>query len=371
MSLAEYGERIRENDRVILYISFRQIYPLLVTKEKCTKSGQSVEHVFQTSYGALRVADLIGQRFGTKVKLTRGYAYVLHPTPELWSKALPHRTQILYATDIATILLQLEIRPGSVVIESGTGSGSLSHSFIRSLWPSGHLHTFDYHESRVQAAKQEFQENQVGSAVTVRHRDVCAQGFDLVDTADAVFLDLPHPWEAVPHAVTALKATGGRLCSFSPCMEQVQKTCEALRKCGFQEVATLECLLREFQVRKISMLEFDPTRVSKIEPETGVKRKLESENEPSDPKPNSTSTQNGVSKESIPGRSFVTGVPLLNMPGHTGYLTFATWPTQTKRETKPVTDHDENKPVTGNDAENEPVTENDAEKKPVTDNDAV
>jgi tRNA A58 N-methylase Trm61 len=37
------------------------------------------------------------------------------------------RTQILYGTDIALILLELELRPGSVCIESGTGSGSLSH----------------------------------------------------------------------------------------------------------------------------------------------------------------------------------------------------------------------------------------------------
>lgn len=48
----------------------------------------------------MRVKDLIGKRFGTKVRLSRGYAYALHPTPELWTKTLPHRTQILYATDI-------------------------------------------------------------------------------------------------------------------------------------------------------------------------------------------------------------------------------------------------------------------------------
>ncbi len=38
---------------------------------------------------------------------------------ELWTLALPHRTQILYMADISLILLELDIKPGSIVIEAG------------------------------------------------------------------------------------------------------------------------------------------------------------------------------------------------------------------------------------------------------------
>ena len=35
----------------------------------------------------------------------------------------------------------------------GTGSGSISHAFIRSIMPSGHLYTFDFHKERAEQAR--------------------------------------------------------------------------------------------------------------------------------------------------------------------------------------------------------------------------
>ena len=120
------------------------------------------------------------------------------------------------------VTLQLELKPGSVVVESGTGSGSLTHSLIRTVGPQGHVYTFDFHAERVERARTEFADHGLSEIVTCQQADVCAQGFGMRDKADAVFLDLPHPWEVIQHAKDALKQSGGRLCSFSPCIEQVQ-----------------------------------------------------------------------------------------------------------------------------------------------------
>lgn len=108
------------------------------------------------------------------------------------------------------ILFQLESRPGSIIIESGTGSGSLSHSFARAVKPYGHLHTFDFHEQRCELARDEFKLHGIDDNITVYHRDVCSDGFTdaLNGSIDAVFLDLPAPNLAVPHAVKAFKSSG-------------------------------------------------------------------------------------------------------------------------------------------------------------------
>ncbi|KAL0276335.1 UNVERIFIED_CONTAM: hypothetical protein PYX00_003925 [Menopon gallinae] len=251
MSFRQYKAVISEGDTVILYININSMYAIEVESYRKNKNDQLVENIFQTTYGALKVTSLVGKKYGTKVQLSRGWAYVLHPTPELWTLTLPHRTQIIYSLDSSVIVHELELRPGHVVIESGTGSGSLSHSLIRTIQPSGHLYTFDFHSERVLVAKKEFENHDIGEFVTVQQRDVCKDGFgdDLVGRADAVFLDLPHPWEALTHVPKVFKDTGGRFCSFSPCIEQVQKTCEALKALGFAETRTIECLQREYQVQ--------------------------------------------------------------------------------------------------------------------------
>ncbi|XP_050296516.1 tRNA (adenine(58)-N(1))-methyltransferase catalytic subunit TRMT61A [Anthonomus grandis grandis] len=302
MSFNGYKDTINEGDSVVLYLTISQIYTVKAQARVLNKKGSEVENIFQTPYGALKCGELIGKAFGSKISLSKGWGYILQPTPELWSITLPHRTQIIYTPDISMIIMQLEVCPGSRVIESGTGSGSLSHAFIRAVKPHGHLYTFDFHEVRCKTAEKEFDEHGLGNYVTVAHRDVCATGFgdNLDNSADAVFLDLPHPWIAIPHALKSLKESGGRICSFSPCIEQVQKTCLELSKLGFQEIQTLEILQTQYnvQTRHIPIIDLEFVKTAKSESSTEKKEKE-------------------VHKS-------LTSLPPAQQPGHTGFLTFAT-----------------------------------------------
>jgi predicted O-methyltransferase YrrM len=90
------------------------------------------------------------------------------------------------------------------VVESGTGSGSLSTSITRAILPDGHLFTYEFNQVRSEKAREDFKRLGFGNAVTVTHRDVLSNGFILKDesnditlvgegSVDAVFLDLPRP----------------------------------------------------------------------------------------------------------------------------------------------------------------------------------
>lgn len=223
-----------------------------VFNKELQKIFEPIINIINFSFGALKVKSLIGKEYGSKIELTKGWAYVLQQNPELWTQTLPHRTQIIYTPDISMILFQLEVKPGSVVIEAGTGSGSLSHYFMRAVKPNGKLNTFDFHEARANQARVEFKAHGYGEdIVIVKHRDVCAEGFgdELNGLADAVFLDLPAPYLGIEFAVKALKASGGRFCSFSPCIEQTSAVCENLEKFGFIEIQSMEVLQAESIVK--------------------------------------------------------------------------------------------------------------------------
>ncbi|QHO24702.1 hypothetical protein HN51_048224 [Arachis hypogaea] len=142
---------------------------------------------------------------------------------------LSHRTQILYIADISFVIMYLEVVPGCLVLESGTRSGSLTTSLARAVAPTGHVHTFDFHEQRAASARDDFERTGLSSLISVRVRDIQGEGFpnEFAGLADAVFLDLPQPWLAIPSAEKMLKQYG-TLCSFSPCVEQVQRSCETL-----------------------------------------------------------------------------------------------------------------------------------------------
>lgn len=328
MSFINYKDHVEDGDTIIAFMG--KMIPVHVSKQD----------ILQTKHGAFPHSSLIGKQFGTKVysKNKKGWIYILHPTPELWTTTLPHRTQILYSTDISMVLLQLNLKPGAIVVESGTGSGSMSHAIIRTIAPSGHLYTFEFHDARAKMARTEFSKHGLADLVTVENKNVIKDGFLLDHVADAVFLDLPSPWDAIKTSKDALKVGGGNLCSFSPCIEQVQQTCNELQIQGFKDIRTMECLLRTYNVKTWTFPEpnFGDSEMLNDEKCNTEQLPRKRAREDDDDGPTAEEGKKQEEKLSLTPNTMkrtcdanpektkmLTTRATKKMPGHTGYLTFA------------------------------------------------
>ena len=339
---------IKENDLVIVHVGFGDQKAVRVNASSSSSNKKKKKNagVLHTSYGSFsHKRDILDRnvRFGEKAFCSGAkqagqskppFVWCLSPTCELWTNVLAHRTQILYVYDISLVCAWLDLKPGKVVLESGTGSASLTHSLVRAVSNNscdnddrkGHVFTFEFNESRANAARDEIDENGLREFCTVTHRDIEMNGFpknlEISKIADAVFLDLPGPYKCVESSAKCLKKDGV-LCSFSPCVEQVQRTCAEMQRFGFVDIKTVEMLGREFDVNErrffTDIEEASTGKFSRVVSERDTKRVREETK-----KAKKTLNNKGEEEESIDLVSLrVSAAPRFQGQTHTGYLTFA------------------------------------------------
>jgi tRNA (adenine57-N1/adenine58-N1)-methyltransferase len=203
---------------------------------------------FHTHKGYLKLDELIGKEYGEPIKSSMGiYFTTLKPSLSDYIMKSSRNTQIVYPKDASLIVMFSSIGPGSRVIESGTGTGSLTTAIAHYVGPTGKVYTYELRPEFQKNAAKNLQRSKLIDHVEMKSADVTL-GYEERDV-DAVILDLAVPWLVVPHAYTALKPSGV-LVSFSPTIDQVVKTTEALLENGFVFIETIECLMRTMQVER-------------------------------------------------------------------------------------------------------------------------
>lgn len=269
------GSIARANSLAVLHLKRDSLVPVTLSERDHSNEGYAEGKVTNTRFGSFPHSTLIGVPWGTQVRASAvdtgsrgrkglggstkkslkrklaedgvaegeegslspkaavsaasGFIHLLPPTPESWTSSLPHRTQVVYTPDYSYILNRLRVRPGSVIIEAGAGSGSFTHAAVRAVFAgcpreddsrpekrrkkSGKVWSYEFHAQRAGVLNDELTEHGLGGIVQLVHRDVCQDGFLLAPEkqlsedemhteeriateprAGAVFLDLPAPW---------------------------------------------------------------------------------------------------------------------------------------------------------------------------------
>jgi tRNA (adenine57-N1/adenine58-N1)-methyltransferase catalytic subunit len=237
MSHLSNGERIHLVDK-----KGRQYALTLKAGETYQLSGHKIAH-----------DELIGKPDGSLVTLSGGKAMLaLRPTFGEYVLKMPRGAQVLYPKDLALIPMWADVYPGARVFEAGTGSGALTMALLRAVGPRGLVVTYEAREDFARTAMTNIERylGPVPNLIPLRRN--AYEGIDLLEDGvpfDRLVLDLPEPWQVVPHAARVLRS-GGVYLSFVPTVPQVQQTVEALERAAvFGMMETFETLLRTWSIQ--------------------------------------------------------------------------------------------------------------------------
>lgn len=219
---------------------------------------------FHSHAGFVPHAQVIGAPEGTTVESTKGAKYVvMRPTLEDFVLEMPRGAQVIYPKDLAPIAMLADIGPGMLVFESGVGSGALSMTILRL---GAHIVGYELREDFAQRARKNvasFLGDEALGRYHVELRDSYA-GISLPTVAtsgsaistgndparfDRAVLDLPEPWQVVPHLPSVMHA-GGVVVAYTPSITQATKVRQSLEAVRGEWVAmrTLEVLHRTWHI---------------------------------------------------------------------------------------------------------------------------
>lgn len=198
-----------------------------------------------THRGILRFDDLIGKPWGIEVFTHMGSSYyMLQPSLSDLLEEIRRNTQILYPKDIGFILVTMGIGPGKQVVEAGTGSGALTTALAWAVGPQGRVISYETRPEMQNLARKNLERVGLSAQVTFKLRDI-AEGFD-ERNMDALFLDVPNPYDYLPQVRQTLKP-GGFFGTILPTTNQVTRMLDELYWREFAFIDVCEILLRYYK----------------------------------------------------------------------------------------------------------------------------
>lgn len=207
---------------------------------------------FHTHAGALPHVAIIGRESGGRLSAGSQRFLALKPTLADAIQEIPRATQVIYPKDIGPILVYGDVFPGARVLTAGLGAGALTLALLAAVGERGQVIAYEIREDVAEKGRRNLmRRNPVSQNLTIRMQDVY-QAIEEQEL-DRIILDVPEPWQVVPHAAEAL-VPGGILLSYVPTVLQVHQMALALQEHpNFDMVETFETLLRPWHVTRRSV----------------------------------------------------------------------------------------------------------------------
>ena len=200
---------------------------------------------FHTDFGYITEEDIVSSKSGDTLKTHLGREFkVIKPNINDYIELMERKCSIILPKDVGIITAITGLGSGYRVLDAGSGSGATAMHFGNIVGDQSEVFSYEIREDFAEIAERNVKEFGLDN-VEVKCKDV-TEGIEEKDL-DLIFLDLPKPWDAADEAMAALKH-GGYIATYTPFIEQIQVLQRILKKVGFKEVESFECIFRGIEV---------------------------------------------------------------------------------------------------------------------------
>lgn len=190
---------------------------------------------------------IIGSEYGIEIATDKGGIFTIFP-PSLSDYILTMKrgAQIIYPKDLGPLLFMADIKPGVKVFESGVGSGALSLALLTS---GAKVVGYENRQDHIEVAERNIIDFVGKDLFKTNYEMHCKDSYIEIDHAgfDCVMLDLPEPWQVVPHLKRALEG-GGTFMAYTPSISQATQLTETLAEHDFFGTETMEVFNRNWHI---------------------------------------------------------------------------------------------------------------------------
>ncbi|MCA1811843.1 MAG: hypothetical protein LC623_07535 [Halobacteriales archaeon] len=193
---------------------------------------------------------LVGVRYGTVQQVGAKRVALLRPSLGDLVATLQRKAQIITPKDASRIVFELGVGEGDRVLESGIGSGAATIPLCWAVGPTGQVVAQELREEFADWARANLERAGLASRLKSVIGDL-TQGLaaGVAGPFQAVLLDQPEPWLALPHVVPVLDA-GARVACYTPQVSQMEQAARTLQQLGFAQVRCLELIERGWEVKE-------------------------------------------------------------------------------------------------------------------------